>query len=252
MKKLSFLVILSIILVSCGSSNDNFVLKGSVGASSSETAYAGSPAQFFVTITKVWLSENQDCSNPIVVKDLGENSETMDVMSNPTLLTAEVPSATYNCLIMQMYDTILFKTPTTLNNPGCHPHCQANTLYGMDTFRDPGEIFYDLENDTTIEAEGNTLLSNSLNTLTALENYSGRQLTTMFATTGNATDIQGAYSNLNYDSGVSHQVIQMTSPIIVTPDTTTVTLVVDHGDAIDGGGSWEDVCWVEEMTMGIQ
>lgn len=251
------------LLYGCGSdssnssSSANFIVKGG-SASKKNTQYSlmangggGTPASFNAIVTKLWVSQNANCSDPILVGDVSGNPQYSDFVNNPTLLTGSVPAGVYECVIFQMYDTILFTTPSAIN--GGHTDCAANTTYGMDIFRDPTETWYDFDNDTTMVGAGNENDVNDLTTFNEVENYTGRQLTTTFASTGGGADIKTIYPDFHFDGGTEYyQLLQMSSSITVPASGTKELTMTYNFDNLLDGDNGDGNCWVEGPTLSIQ
>lgn len=231
----------------------NVIVKGSNASAklhSLTAAGAGTPSSFEAVVTKLWLSKNADCSDAKLVGDVSSNPKYADFANNPTLLTGLVPAGTYHCMIFQMYDTILFKTPATIS--GVHPACDPNETYGMDIFRDFNETWYNYDTDLAEDGlgDGDEAVVNALQTYAELAAYTGRQLTSTFASTGGGAAIKLAYPDFHSDGANYHQLLPLSGPIVVPASgATEITLSWDFTNGLSGDGG---VCWVEEAALSVE
>jgi hypothetical protein len=69
-------------------------------------------------VYRAYLSENADCSSPIVLVDNGDTPQPFDMMTNPKLGEGSIPAKNYRCLIIEMSDHITF-IPSADDLPGC-------------------------------------------------------------------------------------------------------------------------------------
>jgi len=114
MKK--FLLVLSALaIVSCGG-GDALVVRGSnVLPSVDEALQAGTPTEMYVKVKRLWLLPTASCK-PETGKTLSDylvtNRETFEefnLAQNPKLFTGSPIANTYNCMILEMADTIKFR-----------------------------------------------------------------------------------------------------------------------------------------------
>lgn len=247
----------------CGDSKEsslppspNLIVKGSDGSSkfwSIKGTGGGTPVSFEVVMTKLWLSENANCSDAFLVGDVSSRPQWSDLVKNPTLLTGRVPGGTYHCMIFQMSDTILFKTPSSITDATTHVHCQPNTTYGMDIFRDDKEIWYNYDTNSTHKGKTDDAAVNALKTYAQAAAYSGRQLISTFASTGTGAEIKAAYSGFHEDGSGYNQLIPLTNPIVVpSSGTTEITLAWDFDNALSGDSTGDSHCWVEEAAVSVE
>ena len=74
-------------------------------------------------VYKAYLSENTDCTNPILLMDNGGSAQAFDMITNPTMGQGTVPAKLYKCIIIEMTDRIDFVPTTSTGN------CVAGTTY---------------------------------------------------------------------------------------------------------------------------
>jgi hypothetical protein len=168
----------------------------------------GGPATMSVTMYKLYLSSNADCTGAISVQDYGSNGQVKDFTASPTLFSAEVAPGTYPCVAINLSDVIGFTSDTTALS------CQTGVQYWMDIYRpDQNDTWLD-PNQVAIPVSGTDSLP------------SNDRPWIYFA-----TDTVAAYA-----AGFSHgQVIPLTNALTVPA---TVTFVWDATNAVgdDGNG----------------
>jgi hypothetical protein len=91
----------------------------------------GDPSQVNIGMYALYLSENEDCSAPVLVTDNGNTAVVKDFAQNPVLFSGTPPTGTYKCVILRMSDVVHFKSATASAN------CALNTDYAMDIYRAP-------------------------------------------------------------------------------------------------------------------
>lgn len=245
MKNVWLIGLLSVSLLNFGCSSsseeDNFQVLGSAaGPSDTRIAVrnqaptlAGSPTSFNITLYGLWLSENEDCSDPIQAADFGSSGEEFDLFTDPTILSTTVPEGTYPCLIIQFKDVMTFSADEEA--VAAHAGCEDTTTeYAFDVYRggedDDGD-WVDVDGDA-IDATGSAAAP-------------GNDRPFSFSSTASDPSIIEA-------NGVpvhTNQIGVLTSPLIVPGQTTFFWNAADGLANHDEGGS--DFCWVEQSESGF-
>ncbi len=143
-----FFVMLSVVtFTSCDSGgSSSFSIVGSTEASGdsmvfrgfASTTPEGTPTSFKVRLYKAYISENEDCSDPVLLEDHGEEGQEFDFFDSPTLFSEAPAPGTYNCLILIADDTMKFKADSVAVD--AHVGCENTTdEYTFDIYRAGGE-----------------------------------------------------------------------------------------------------------------
>lgn len=239
-------IVLSLSFTSCSSSdNGTFTIKGSStgsGAASTlrykdfaSTTPTGTPTSLKVTLFKAYISTNQDCSDPILVQDLGESGQEFDFLDSPTLFSGSIPAGTYNCLILVLNDTMRFKADQTAVN--AHNGCNSTTdYYTFDVYR-AGED----DSNLWIDKDGNTITS------TGSAASPGTDKMTVFLTTAaDASVIKASNGATPHEYQRTTLTAGLTVPGQVTYYWNATDGIADHSE------SGTDYCWLEEVTSGFR
>jgi hypothetical protein len=122
---------------------------GSLSARTASFAVAPSdtmsdPSAVRVGMYALWISQNADCSNAVLVQDNGDTAQYKDFVGNPTLFSGTPAAGSYKCLVFKMSDVIKFESATTF------AQCAASTEYAIDIYRsdnsaDPSSVFKDVD-----------------------------------------------------------------------------------------------------------
>jgi hypothetical protein len=99
-------------------------------AAFSEAVLSGDPASMSVGMYALYISANEDCSEPILVADYGATAQIKDFMQSPVLFTGTPAAGTYKCVIFRMSDVIGMVPATSFGA------CVAGTFYEGDIYRD--------------------------------------------------------------------------------------------------------------------
>ncbi len=150
------------------SAGPTLTIKGSTreGASARQGALTASRAAFSVAASDtmadpssiqigmyaLWISQNADCSNAVLVQDNGTTAQYKDFVASPTLFTGTPANGSYKCVAVKMSDVIKFQSATAF------AQCALNTDYTIDIYRsdnssDPSGVFKDI-NLNPITASG--------------------------------------------------------------------------------------------------
>jgi hypothetical protein len=92
---------------------------------------AVTPSGFFLKVYKFAVSENADCSNPVVVYE-NATPDYVDFTSDPTIASSTIKDGTYPCVIIEMSDAIRFVPGET------EGACTKGTAYMLDVCADHG------------------------------------------------------------------------------------------------------------------
>ncbi|MBK7925505.1 MAG: hypothetical protein IPJ95_18045 [Gemmatimonadetes bacterium] len=125
----------------CASSTDGgggnasmLTILGSAGLSGPLQAIStpvGAPASMSISMYKLALSPNADCTGAVEVQDYGVNGQVKDFTQSPTLFQAQVDSGSYPCVAIKLSDVIGFRSDTDSLS------CQTGVDYTIDVYR-PG------------------------------------------------------------------------------------------------------------------
>ena len=96
----------------------------------SEALLSGDPASMSVGMYALYISANEDCSEPTLVADYGATAQLKDFMQSPVLFTGSPAAGTYKCVIFKMSDVIGMVPATSFGA------CVAGTFYSGDIYRD--------------------------------------------------------------------------------------------------------------------
>lgn len=111
----------------------------------------GSPTNFVIKLYAIYISENEDCTNPIKIADFGAGKK-FNLFESPTLFSRELASGTYQCLILKMSDNLSYKVNQDAVAGGEGPlgSCiDTNTIHTGDIHRHNTENWYGLDNDSS-------------------------------------------------------------------------------------------------------
>ncbi len=118
----SMAVLGSLLLIHCDGSGSmsggvsTFTLVGSNGVSASLNAnamkFAVSPSTLNVKVYSLAVSTDEFCSDPIIIFS-NDTPDEVDLASNPTLGSGEIPNGTYPCVMIEMTDTFSYTPDAT-------------------------------------------------------------------------------------------------------------------------------------------
>jgi hypothetical protein len=100
---------------------------------------SGDPASMSVGMYALYISANEDCSEPILVADYGATAQAKDFMQSPVLFTGSPAVGTYKCVIFKMSDVIGMVPATSFGA------CVAGTFYEGDIYREGQTDWKDAE-----------------------------------------------------------------------------------------------------------
>ncbi len=241
--RLRTLVVLGCV-AGCGTDEQpapTFVMKGALAtatatANGAPPIVGGSPEQFFVTMYALYLVENADCTGPqIEVSDPSTAGQPMDIVANPTLVSASPPPATYHCLLMQVSDVLSFQPDATAE--ATHGSvCMQGTTYSFDIYRsDSGDVWKDKDGNVVVGTgtsedpeESSTMVGDTL---------------VPGVTTFVTTDLEAA------TIGHEHQEIPLTAPVTITEETTTLTLYGNYANKVSSSGG---LCGMEPSPITLE
>ncbi len=229
-------------LASCGG-GDALVVKGSnVLPTIAEAVEAGTPTEMYVKVKRLWLLPDASCkpeSGKTLSDYLVTNRETFeefDLVQNPKLFTGSPIAATYNCMILEMSDTIKFKPDQLAQDTHGIEHCDVSKDYYFDVFWGSDEWYNPVtgENDTpqgtdqyATEAEYNT----------------SYQSVYMFAST-DETAVTAEYPKA--------ETMTLTDPIVITgAGSVELNFIVNTYNKITEGYSTVDTCSVEQPEISV-
>jgi hypothetical protein len=109
--------------------------------------FIGDPSAVKIGVYAFYLSQNEDCSAPVLVANNGTTPVVKDFAQNPVLFTGTPDAGTYKCVILRMSDVITFQSAVASTN------CATHTDYTMDIYRAPDADFLDV-NGSPIVATG--------------------------------------------------------------------------------------------------
>ena len=199
---------------------------GILDCSSPGITCGGSPTMLSMSFYKVWLSANADCSSPVLVADNGSSADAQDVTQGPTLFTGSPAAGTYQCVILQMTDTMSFKVDATaaaISGTNCS---STSATYQMDIYRTGESGWYNEDTGTTMSGSGTAASP-------------GAQSVTIYVSTDITAITRGSVNPR----------LPLASPLVITEGTTTQTAFVadfNNGVATYSAGG---VCTIETGTM---
>jgi hypothetical protein len=104
-----------------------------------QAALTTTPTSLTLTLFQVWVGTKSDCAGLSLVYD-NPSATPVNIVSNPTFGTADVPNGTYSCVVWQIGDNFGYTAQNTTDDNAC----VASTAYTMDTFHGavngPGDI----------------------------------------------------------------------------------------------------------------
>lgn len=170
-------------------------------------AQAVDPSRFTMSFYRIYLASDADCSSPTLLADNGSTPTPYDLLTDPTLFTADGDPGTYRCLILRISDILEF-VPATTEGP-----CMAGTTYRTDVYRNGETDWRDVDGTPIVgRGEDATPVDDSPD---------------IFFTTDRAAVVARGFS--------PNQVQSLVSPAVV-PGTATFVYDLD-GTIADEGGS---------------
>jgi hypothetical protein len=104
----------------------------------------GDPSSIKIGLYALWISQNADCSNAVLVQDNGSTAEYKDFVAKPTLFTGSPAAGSYSCVAIKMSDVIKFESATAFGE--CATDTEyANDIYREDNSGDPSGVFKDID-----------------------------------------------------------------------------------------------------------
>lgn len=184
-----------------------------------------SPSSFKGKIYEIWVSPNEDCSDPINVFK-NDNPEWTDMVLEQTIGSGPVPDGTYKCLINVIYSEFKY-TPATTSTSG---NCVAGQEYSLNLCRAGalGGVFPD---GTTYSCDDN-LPKKMVGYLS----------------------LWGAPQSAVHDVGHPPQAagdgkgVLLSAPLVVNADVTTTYYQVVEGTIVDDGAN----CWINPGEVGFR
>ncbi len=183
----------------------------SIKGSSSMTLGADTSAAK-MKIYAFYVAKSADCSDPVELF-ADEDGKEVDMMKSPDIGSGLLDQGTYNCVIMEMSDTITF-TPATTTGV-----CTAGTEYELDVFRPQGEDY----KPTGVLPDG-----------TEVEGAVGEQTMAVYISSLSVSE-GGDPSNNAFEAPTASKTnngIKLASPLEVTKDTIG-TLVLDTSGRVE-------------------
>ncbi len=178
---------------------------------------ASDPENLFTKVYKMYVSENADCSDPVLVMDaetvLGEALIPMDMLLGPTLGSGEIADGTYECIVLKMSDQMSFTASAT------DGACTAGETYDLDVCMDYG-----------VESEAAFTTNPVTGVETQCADAEGTDDTIYVYVSTNSTGEGGGESSNPLQpptsEGDAAHGIMLTSPLVVDGDA-EVTFVID-------------------------
>jgi len=197
--------------------------------SAQKTTIDGDPTSVKIKAYKIYLAQNANCSNPVLVGDKTATAVYQELLgaTKPTLFTASsVTPGTYNCMIMKVSDVFKF-TPNATAVANSGGLCTANTEVSFDIHKTeiPDELWYDLDTHGTNTGAGTFA--------TAVE-----QTVFLYASTN-----PGAITANNSLIASTQVFPAMPNPVVITAGQTTKAAFVV--DTINRMSVSTGFCWLE-------
>ncbi len=108
--------------------------RATAGAAALAMTTAGSPTSLLQTFYKGWVSTSADCSDPVLIEDLGSSGKSIEFYDDPIIFEGSPPDGTYRCIIVEVSDTMRF-TPDAAAEAAFPGVCSTGTASDMDTFK---------------------------------------------------------------------------------------------------------------------
>ena len=93
----------------------------------------GDPESLNVTVFRLWLSPNADCSEKVLVRNYGSDGNSVNVLKDYGLAGATPPEMEVRCVILKVSDNIVFVPNAAA--VAANPICIANKAYTVDLYR---------------------------------------------------------------------------------------------------------------------
>lgn len=182
---------------------------------------AGSPTSLGQVFYRAWVSENEDCSSPVLLEDHGDAGKAIDFYDEPVVFEASPAEGTYPCLIVEASDTMTFRPDAVAEAAHGSTVCTAGAEYEFDTFKvgDPDRMT--LGGPAQVGA-------GTVETPVAQRTYA------YFSTDPEAV------------AAHDHQKLQLASPLIVPGQS---TLYADFSGQVSHSDTGE--CWLEPGVVGF-
>lgn len=192
---------------------------------SSQVHAAVSPSEVFIDVYAIAISQNADCSNPLVVIDNGATPVRYNFTSNPFLgePTTPIPPGTYNCMIMKMSDVIRFRPAATEGS------CTAGTQYTIDVCRTTQGTYTPM----TISGTSATFGSAGTDCTGSSGSPTDTQVPLFLST--HSTNSGGAGSAFDRPATAGSNGFTLNGAFVVT-GSKTGTFVVNFNDQVTGSG----------------
>lgn len=189
----------------------------------------GSPSALELSVYGLWISANEDCSDPVEVEN-DVSATTYDLVSGPTLFSGSPTAGTYPCIIIKMDDILTFTVDSEAVS--LNPACESTTTeHQHDIYR------ADSDDTPWLDIEGNDITGTGSGTSPS------RDTVYTFASTNP--------SAIPSTTAVPNQIIELDNPLIVPGQ---MTFVFDMQDGIDTqtDESNNEYCVVEEGSMSFR
>jgi hypothetical protein len=198
----------SSILKIMGSASPISAIRGLPTAMFGPATPVGGPATMSITMYKLNLSTNGNCTGSVNAQDYGTSGQVKDFTAAPTLFNADVAAGTYPCVAINLSDVIGFTSDTTALS------CQTGLQYWMDIYRPD-------QNDTWLDP------SLAAIPVSGTDSLPSNDKPWIYFT----TDTAAAYA-----AGFSHGQVMLLGNSLTVPS--TVTFVWDATNAVgdDGNG----------------
>ena len=128
---------------------------GLVGPLKAIATPVGAPASMSITMYKLALSPNADCTGAVEVQDYGAGGQVKDFTASPTLFQAQVDPGSYPCVAINLSDVIGFRSDTDSLS------CQTGVDYTIDIYRpESNEQWLDVHQDSIVATGTDSTPSN--------------------------------------------------------------------------------------------
>lgn len=194
-------------------------------------------SELWIKPVQFWVSTSALCTNPIKVFDAGSlaDAEEADFTRIPPIGSGELPSGTYNCLIMVMSDQVRF-LPASNSSSG---NCSATTHVTIDVCNNNSVVTYTLPDGTTGTCQGGIRTSRV------------EQMVAVYISTGSTSTNPAGANAFQAPTSASDSTkgLNLTSPLIIGGSSASTQFVADTtGKVQDSSGS----CDMQPPVWGFQ
>jgi len=109
-----------------------------------EGALWGGASSVTIHLYALWISQNPDCSDPLLVQQHPAAGVDKDFMQAPVLFQGSPAAGSYQCVMLKMSDVLRMKPASTFGS------CVANVEYSGDIYREGESDWKDVDLNTVV------------------------------------------------------------------------------------------------------